>query len=205
LLASPHYGERWARPWLDMARYGDSNGFENDAPRVAWKFRDWVIDALNRDMSFKQFTIEQIAGDMLPNATLEQQIASGFHRNTLLNREGGTDPEEQQWLSSVDRVNTTATVWLGTTLQCAQCHNHKFDPFTQKTITVSWPSLTLPGMNIRTEGQGDIWQHEPDLLLPTPQQEAKRKELEAGIARLQAVLDTQTRNSIPRKLYGKPK
>ena len=192
LLASPHYGERWARPWLDMARYGDSNGFENDAPRVAWKFRDWVIDALNRDMSFKQFTIEQIAGDMLPNATLEQQIASGFHRNTLLNREGGTDPEEQQWLSSVDRVNTTATVWLGTTLQCAQCHNHKFDPFTQKDYYRFLAFFESARYDIRNEGQGEIWQHEPDLLLPTPEQEAKRKELEAGIAKLQTVLDTQT-------------
>lgn len=192
LLASPHYGERWARPWLDMARYGDSNGFENDAPRVAWKFRDWVIDALNRDMSFKQFTIEQIAGDMLPNATMEQQIASGFHRNTLLNLEGGTDPEEQQWLSSVDRVNTTATVWLGTTLQCAQCHNHKFDPFTQKDYYRFLAFFDTARYDIKTEGQGEIWQHEPDLLLPTLEQEAKRRELEAGIARLQAVLDTQT-------------
>src|SRR5215471_62766 len=192
LLASAHYGERWARPWLDMARYGDSNGFENDALRVAWKFRDWVIGALNRDMSFKQFTIEQIAGDMLPNATVEQQIASGFHRNTLLNREGGTDPEEQQWLSSVDRVNTTATVWLGTTLQCAQCHNHKYDPFTQRDYYRFLAFFNTARYDIRTEGQGEIWQHEPDLLLPTPEQEARRNQLEAGIARLQVVLDTQT-------------
>jgi hypothetical protein len=192
LLASPHYGERWARPWLDMARYADSNGFENDAPRVAWKFRDWVIDAFNKDMSFKEFTIEQIAGDMLPNATTDQKIASGFHRNTLLNREGGTDPAEQQWLSSVDRVNTTATVWLGTTLQCAQCHNHKFDPFTQKDYYRFLAFFSTAQYDIRTEGQGDVWQHEPDLLLPTPEQETRRKELEAGIAGLQAVLDTQT-------------
>jgi hypothetical protein len=192
LLASPHYGERWARPWLDLARYADSNGFENDAPRVAWKFRDWVIDALNKDMPFKEFTIEQIAGDMLPNATTAQKIASGFHRNTLLNREGGTDPEEQQWLSSVDRVNTTATVWLGTTLQCAQCHNHKFDPFTQKDYYRFLAFFSTAKYDIRTEGQGDIWQHEPDLLLPTPEQETRRKELEAGITRLQGVLDTQT-------------
>jgi hypothetical protein len=192
LLASPHYGERWARPWLDMARYGDSNGFENDAPRVAWKFRDWVMQALNQNMSFKQFTIEQIAGDMLPNATVEQKIASGFHRNTLLNLEGGTDPEEQQWLSSVDRVNTTATVWLGTTLQCAQCHNHKFDPFTQRDYYRFLAFFETAQYDIRNDGQGEIWQHEPDLLLPTPEQDVKRAQLEAKIARLQAALDTQT-------------
>ena len=175
-----------------MARYGDSNGFENDAPRVAWKFRDWVIEALNRDMSFKQFTIEQIAGDMLPNATLESNRLPAVFTGTLLNREGETDPEEQQWLSSVDRVNTTATVWLGTTLQCAQCHNHKFDPFTQKDYYRFLAFFESARYDIRNEGQGEIWQHEPDLLLPTPEQEAKRKELEAGIARLQTVLDTQT-------------
>ena len=128
LLASPHYGERWARPWLDLARYADSQGFEKDLPRVMWKYRDWVIDALNRDMPFDQFTIEQIAGDMLPNATADQRIATGFHRNTMTNEEGGIDPDEAQYEALVDRVNTTATAWLGTTLGCAQCHNHKYDP-----------------------------------------------------------------------------
>ena len=132
LLASPHYGERWARPWLDLARYADSHGFEKDLPRVMWKYRDWVIDALNRDMPFDRFTIEQIAGDMLPNATPEQVVASGFHRNAMTNEEGGTDPEESHYEVLVDRVNTTATVWLGSTLGCAQCHNHKYDPFTQR-------------------------------------------------------------------------
>ena len=132
LLASPHYGERWARPWLDLARYADTNGFEKDNRRSIWKFRDWVIDALNQDMRFDRFTIEQIAGDMLPNATVEQKIASGFHRNAMTNEEGGVDPEESRYEVLVDRVNTTATVWLGTTLACAQCHNHKYDPFSQK-------------------------------------------------------------------------
>ena len=108
------------------------NGYEKDNRRAIWKYRDWVIDALNRDMPFDQFTIEQIAGDMLPNATTEQKIASGFHRNTMTNEEGGIDPEESRYEVLVDRVNTTATVWLGTTLGCAQCHNHKYDPFTQK-------------------------------------------------------------------------
>ncbi len=132
LLASPQYGERWARYWLDLARYADTNGYEKDGRRSIWPFRDWVIDAFNRDMPFDEFTIEQIAGDMLPNATPAQKIASGFHRNTMSNEEGGVDQAEARWLTVVDRVSTTAQVWLGTTLQCAQCHNHKYDPFTMQ-------------------------------------------------------------------------
>ena len=132
LLASPQYGERWARPWLDLARYADSQGYEKDLPRVMWKYRDWVINALNHDMPFDQFTVEQIAGDMLPNPTTDQLVASGFHRNAMTNEEGGIDPEEALYEVLVDRVNTTATVWLGSTLGCAQCHNPKYVPFTQK-------------------------------------------------------------------------
>ena len=132
LLASPQYGERWARLWLDLARYADTNGYEKDARRSIWPYRDWVIDAFNRDMPFDTFTIEQIAGDMLPDATPAQKTASGFHRNTMLNEEGGVDRDEQRWLTVVDRVSTTAQVWLGTTLQCAQCHNHKYDPFSMQ-------------------------------------------------------------------------
>jgi Protein of unknown function (DUF1549)/Protein of unknown function (DUF1553)/Planctomycete cytochrome C len=128
LLASPHYGERWARRWLDLARYADTNGYEKDRTRSIWPYRDWVIKALNADMSFDQFTVEQLAGDLLPNATLEQRIATGFHRNTMLNEEGGIDPMEFRFYSVVDRVNTTATTWLGLTLGCAQCHTHKYDP-----------------------------------------------------------------------------
>ncbi|HLX64399.1 MAG TPA: DUF1549 and DUF1553 domain-containing protein, partial [Planctomycetota bacterium] len=131
LLASPHYGERWARPWLDCARYGDTHGYEKDPPRTMWPWRDWVIKALNDNMPFDQFTIEQIAGDLLPNATLEQKVATGFHRNSLLNDEGGTDPEEFRWAALNDRVEVTATVWLGLTMNCAQCHSHKFDPISQ--------------------------------------------------------------------------
>ena len=130
LLASPHYGERQAVPWLDLARYADSNGYEKDARRTIWPYRDWVIDAFNRNVPFDRFTIEQLAGDMLDSPTREQLIATGFHRNTMLNEEGGVDMEEQRWLTLVDRVGTTATVWLGSTLQCAQCHDHKYDPFT---------------------------------------------------------------------------
>ena len=131
-LSSPHYGERWGRWWLDQARYADSNGYSVDSPRQIWKYRDWVIDALNRDSPFDQFTIEQLAGDLLPNATDEQRVATGFHRNTQINQEGGIDPEQFRIDSVIDRVATTGSVWLGLTIGCAQCHDHKFDPIEQK-------------------------------------------------------------------------
>jgi cytochrome c553 len=132
LLASPHYGERQARHWLDLARYADSNGYTIDGPRSIWPYRDWVIQAFNDDMPFDQFTREQLAGDLLPAATLAQKIATGFHRNTPFNEEGGTDPEQFRVERTVDRTNTTAAVWLGLTAACAQCHDHKYDPFSQK-------------------------------------------------------------------------
>jgi hypothetical protein len=128
LLASPHYGERWGRHWLDGARYADSHGYSVDGGREMWPFRDWVINALNQDMPFDQFTIEQLAGDLLPDATKSQQVASAFHRNTLINQEGGSDPEQFRVEATIDRVNTTGAVWLGLTVGCAQCHTHKFDP-----------------------------------------------------------------------------
>lgn len=131
LLDSPHFGERWARHWLDMARYADSNGFLGDGLRPnAWKYRDWVIDAINRDLTFDQFTIEQIAGDLLPNATPAQLAATGFHRNAALNTEAGVDKEEARFQNLADRVNTTGRVWMGLTVGCAQCHTHKYDPIT---------------------------------------------------------------------------
>jgi mono/diheme cytochrome c family protein len=132
LLASPRYGERWARRWLDLARYADTNGYEKDRFRSVWPYRDWVINALNRDMPFDQFTIQQLAGDLLPNAGVEERIATGFHRNTMLNEEGGIDPLEFRYYAVVDRVATTGTAWLGLTVGCAQCHTHKFDPITQR-------------------------------------------------------------------------
>ena len=132
LLRSPHYGERWGRWWLDQARYADSHGYSVDAPRQIWKYRDWVVDALNRDLPFDQFTIEQLAGDLLPEATDEQRIATGFHRNTQINQEGGIDPEQFRIDSIFDRVATTGTVWLGLTIGCCQCHDHKFDPIEQR-------------------------------------------------------------------------
>jgi hypothetical protein len=133
LLSSPHYGERWGRHWLDLARYADSDGYEKDTGRpFAWRWRQWVIDALNRDLPFDEFTIEQLAGDLLPGATMEQKIATGFHRNTLTNKEGGVDQEQFRVEAVVDRVSTTATVWLGLTMGCARCHDHKYDPLSQR-------------------------------------------------------------------------
>lgn len=128
LLASPHYGERWARRWLDLARYADTNGYEKDRPRSMWPWRDWVINALNADMPFNEFTIEQLAGDLLANPTPAQIIATGFNRNSMLNEEGGIDPLEYRFYAMVDRVHVTSTTWLGLTMACAQCHTHKYDP-----------------------------------------------------------------------------
>jgi hypothetical protein len=132
LLASPQYGERWARMWLDLARYADTQGYEKDNRRTIYRYRDWVIGAFNRDLPFDQFTIEQIAGDMLPSATMDQNIATAFHRNTMTNTEGGTDDEEFRTAAIIDRVNTTGQVWLGLTVGCSQCHSHKYDPLTQR-------------------------------------------------------------------------
>lgn len=133
LLQSPHFGEKWARHWLDRARYADSDGYEKDWARpYAWRYRQWVIEALNADKPFDQFTIEQIAGDLLPNATVEQRVATGFHRQTLTNREGGVDNEQFRFENTVDRASTVGAAWMGLTFGCAQCHDHKFDPISQK-------------------------------------------------------------------------
>ncbi|MDB6057626.1 MAG: hypothetical protein JWO95_1470 [Verrucomicrobiales bacterium] len=132
LLASPHYGERWGRHWLDVARYADSNGFEKDLPRSIWPYRDYVINAFNRDLPFDQFAMEQLAGDMLPNATLEQKVATGFLRNSMVNEEGGVDPEQFRIEGIIDRMDALGKSFLGLTVNCCQCHNHKYDPLAQK-------------------------------------------------------------------------
>jgi hypothetical protein len=178
LLASPHYGEKWARHWLDLARYADTHGYEADPFRTMWPYRDWVISAFNRDVPYDQFTVEQIAGDMLPEATQEQKIASGFHRNTMFNTEGGVDHEQARVETIVDRVNTTATVWLGSTLGCAQCHTHKYDPFT----------LTEYYQMFAFFNNAD----EPELELGTEEQVAKEKKLHAEIAKLKEMLKKAT-------------
>ncbi len=191
LLASPHYGERWAAMWLDLARYADTNGYEKDLRRLMWKYRDWVINAFNQDMSFRDFTIQQIAGDMLPKPSNHDLIASGFNRNAMTNMEGGVDPEEYYFYTQVDRVDTTATVWLGSTLACAECHNHKFDPFTQKDY-YRFLAFFDNEQHVDVDADGGPHAKEPILELPTPEQAAKSKELRAKITGLQTVLDTPT-------------
>jgi len=168
MLASPQYGERWGRHWLDVARYADSNGFTIDGPRSIWKYRDWVIRALNADMPFDRFTTEQLAGDLLPNATREQIIATGFHRNTLINQEGGTDKEQFRVDAVADRVNTTGSVFLGLTVGCARCHEHKYDPISQR----DYYELFAIFNNC----------DEPRIRVPTPAQTAELKRLKAAIA-----------------------
>ncbi len=174
LLASPRYGERWARKWLDLARYADTNGYEKDRPRTIWPYRDWVINALNADKPFDQFTVEQIAGDMLPGSTLDQKIATGFHRNTMLNEEGGIDPNEFRFHAMTDRVATTGATWLGLTLGCAQCHTHKFDPLTHREYF-----QLMAFMNNADE---------PDIDLPQADTEEQQKKNTALAAKLLAEL-----------------
>ncbi|PYJ58156.1 MAG: hypothetical protein DME24_17425, partial [Verrucomicrobia bacterium] len=132
LLNSPHYGERWGRHWLDGARYADSDGFEKDKPRFIWAYRDWIINAFNQDLPYDRFIIEQIAGDQLPNPRQDDLVATGFLRNSMLNEEGGVDPEQFRMEGLFDRMDCIGKSVLGLTIQCAQCHNHKFDPLTQE-------------------------------------------------------------------------
>ena len=180
LLASPHFGERWGRHWLDLARYADSDGYEKDRPRpFAWKYRDWVIAAINADLPYDQFTIDQIAGDLLPEATDAQRTACGLHRNTLHNTEGGIDPEEDRVKKTIDRTNTLGAVWLGLTVGCAQCHTHKYDPITQREYYQLFAFFNSI--------------EEKDLERPTPQQSAKLETAKAAhgekLAKLNAEVD----------------
>jgi mono/diheme cytochrome c family protein len=198
LLASPHFGERLATPWLDQARYGDSNGYERDFQRVAWPYRDWVVKAFNENKPFDQFTIEQLAGDLLPNATADQKIATGFVRASMLNTEGGTDPEEQNWVAQLDRAVTVGNVFLGSTIQCTQCHNHKYDPFTQKQFyqlvaffnNASFDPNAPKGF-LGTPGAFT----ERSLNVATPEQAKKRDEISAKIEQLQQNLNASTPES----------
>ena len=178
LLASPHYGERWGRWWLDAARYADTNGFEKDLPRSIWPYRDWVIKAFNQNMPFDQFTIEQLAGDLLPNATLDQKIATGFLRNSMLNEEGGIDPEQFRVEGLIDRVDAIGKSFLGLTINCAQCHNHKFDPVTQKEYYQFYAFLN-----------GD---DEPVLEVPDEKVLKKRAEIQAKVAAIEDQLIAKT-------------
>lgn len=154
LLASPQFGERWAVPWLDLARYADSTGFMSEVPLTNWPYRDWVIDAINADLPFDQFTIEQLAGDLLPNATESQRVATGLHRSSPLNLEAGVHEEDARFTQVVDRVSTTATAWLGSTLACAQCHDHVYDPFSQEDYYRFLAFFNSTPKETRTMGTG---------------------------------------------------
>jgi mono/diheme cytochrome c family protein len=181
LLASPAFGERWARVWLDLARYADSQGYAEDRPRVIWPFRDWVVEALNRNMPFDQFTTAQLAGDLLPGATEESLRATGFHRNTLTNTEGGTDDEEFRNAAIVDRVSTTMQVWMGLTMNCAQCHDHKYDPLSQEEFFRFFAILN------QTE-DSDKGDDAPFVALYTEEQKREKKSLEDQLAAAEADL-----------------
>ena len=177
LLASPRYGERMSVPWLDLARYADTHGYHIDSAREMWPWRDWVIQAFNKNMPYDQFTIEQIAGDMLPNATTAQKIATGFNRNHMVNFEGGAIPEEYQNEYIVDRIEATSTTWMGITLGCARCHDHKYDPLTQKDFY----SLGAFFNGIPEQGlDGYKGNAKPFLQLPsTPQEQMKAQLIDA--------------------------
>ena len=178
LLASPRYAERMAYRWLDAARYADTNGYQNDRPRYMWRWRDWVIEAFDGNMPFDRFTVEQLAGDLLPNPTLAQRIATGFNRNHRGNAENGTDPDEYQVEYAVDRVETTATVWLGLTMGCARCHDHKYDPVTQKEFYEFYAYFN----NVSDRGRYFKYGNTPPLVrAPT---EAQQEQLDALDARI---------------------
>jgi hypothetical protein len=186
LLASPHYGERMALPWLDAARYADSNGFQQDGDTWQWIWRDWVVKALNADMPFDRFSIEQLAGDLLPGATIEQKIASGFNRNHLLNGEGGAIPEEQRFNTLFDRVDTTSTTWLGLTMACAQCHDHKYDPMTRTDYYGLLDAFNrLPETGTPTQFSARIRVAPPIIELPTEENTRRLAELEAAMQALE--------------------
>ncbi len=178
-LAKPSYGEHWAAQWLDLARYADSSGYPSDQPREIWAYRDWVIRALNSNMPFDQFTIEQNAGDLLPNPTDDQLIATAFHRNTMTQNEGGTDDEEFRNAAVIDRVNTTFAVWMGTTMACAQCHTHKYDPI---TINEYFQFYAFLNQSADSDKKDEVPLHSFD----TPETKKQREALKAEIAALES-------------------
>lgn len=192
MLASPRFGERMALPWLDAARYADSNGFQQDGDTWQWLWRDWVVRAMNEDLPFDQFTIWQLAGDLLPGATEDQKIASGFNRNHLLNGEGGAIAEEQRWVNLFDRMDTTATNWLGLTMACAQCHDHKYDPLTQKDYYSLLDAFNrVPESGTPQRFSSRIRVAPPVIELPTPENQARIAEFETQINALEPNAKTQ--------------
>ena len=191
LLASPRFGERMAFRWLEAARYADTNGYQNDQERDMWRWRDWVIEAFNGNMPFDRFTVEQLAGDLLPNPTLAQRIATGFNRNHRGNAENGTDPDEYQVEYAVDRLETTATVWLGLTMGCARCHDHKYDPISQKEFYEFFAFFN----NVSDRGRYYKYGNTPPVVrAPTREQQARLDALDGRIAHLEERLEGQRRS-----------
>ena len=200
LLASPHYGERWGRHWLDAARYADSDGYTIDGKRDMWKYRDWVIQAINRDQPFDRFVIEQMAGDLLPNPANEQLVATGFHRNTLLNQEGGIDFEQYRVEAVVDRVSTTGSVFLGLTLGCARCHDHKFDPISQREFYQIYAFFNNVDELTKSWGEeGRNRAQHPILEFGSPQELAKRDVIKGQMALLERDLETYKQQILPKQ------
>ena len=202
LLASPRYGERMAERWLDAARYADTNGYQFDGERIMWRWRDWVIDAFNRNQRFDRFALEQIAGDMLPNATVEQKIATGFNRNHRANAEDGIIPEEYAVEYVVDRVDDyVRRVFLGVTLGCARCHNHKYDPFTQKEFYQVFAYFN----NVPEQGRAMKWGNSPPLVpAPTREEKSALAELDRKIQQQENLLPRRTPKFEPAAAQGKP-
>ncbi len=199
LLASSNYGQRMAQEWLDVARYADTHGFNNDSAREMWRWRDWVIDAFNANMPYDQFITEQLAGDLLPNPTLEQRIATGFCRNHVINSEGGIIEEEYRVEYVADRVRTMSTAWLGLTMECSRCHDHKFDPITQ----VDYYSLFAFFNNVPEHGEdGRIANAVPMIPAPTRQQQRELAAMRAEIDKLDKQLAEIESDLIQRETVG---
>ena len=193
LLASPRFGERQAMIWLDLARYADSNGYEADYMRTAWKYRDWVIQAFNKNLSYRQFTIDQLAGDLLPKPNLEQLIATGFHRNTMLNLEGGVDPKEARYEMINDRVATTSQVWLGQTMQCARCHDHKYDPISHKDYFRMYAIFANTDYESRGDPKvGQEKYYEFSVPAPSAEQSQEKLRIEKALAQVRAEFNAET-------------
>jgi len=188
LLQKPAFGEHWARMWLDLARYADSAGYADDPPRTIWAYRDWVIKAFNDNLPFDRFTIEQIAGDLLENAGEEDEVATAFHRNTMTNNEGGTTDEEFRNAAVIDRVNTTMSVWMATSMGCAQCHTHKYDPITQREY---FQFLAF----FNNTADADLQDESPVLDLSPPAEKARRAKLQSEIAELERALKAGATNA----------
>ena len=204
LLASPRYGERWAWDWLDLARYADTSGFQGDPERTMWPWRDWVVKALNANQPYDQFTLEQLAGDLLPNATKEQRLASGFHRNNMFNGEGGRIAEETRVENIFDRVETTATVWLGLTFTCARCHDHKYDPVTQRDYYALYDIFNqLSETGSANGGGGRSGAVAPVLDMSTDAERERVKKAVARIDQVAAEVDAYELKKFPRPA-GKP-